>query len=128
MPSGRKARKSDRDGKLVGILDIGHDIGRLPQRIGPDRLQTDGPVSLAAARHADDVELNAAAQRMPLQRVGDAGPDLIEGCRSFCKERLEIHVGSPSTAVLWRSRRWSAVDGLDTIVGAGLVNGALRQG
>ena len=98
-----QSRKSGRRGKIVGVLDIGDDIGRLPQRIGRDRLQTDGPVvALAGAGHADDVEFHAAAQRVALERVADPGPDLLEGCRGLCKKCLEIYVPSPSTAGLQR--------------------------
>jgi len=87
------ADRSGRDGEFVGILDVGHDIGRLPQRVGSDRLQADGPVAaLAGARHADDVELHVAAQRMALKGVSDPVLDLVEGCRRFRKECLEIHV------------------------------------
>jgi hypothetical protein len=32
---------------------------------------------------------------MPIERTGDPGPDLVEGCRRFGKERPEIHVASP---------------------------------
>jgi hypothetical protein len=39
---------------------------------------------------------------MPLERMGDADPDLVEGGRGFCKKCLEIHVECPSTASLAR--------------------------
>lgn len=110
----RGSRKSGRNGEIVGFLDIGDDIGGLPQRIGRDRPQADGPVAaLAAAGHADDVELDAAAQRMPLKRVGDPGPDLVEGCWRLRKECLEIQVASPFlTGGLWREAATAAADGL----------------
>jgi hypothetical protein len=38
--------KSGRDGEIVGFLDVGDDIGGLPQRIRRDRPQAD---SLAPA-------------------------------------------------------------------------------
>ena len=44
---------------------------------------------------ADDIEFHPAAERMPIQRVVDPRPDLIEGGRSFCKKRLEIHLRHP---------------------------------
>jgi hypothetical protein len=52
---------------------------------------------------------------MPLERIGDTGPDLVEGGRRLCIECLEIHVASPKAAVLGgsgRDRRWRAVNGL----------------
>src|SRR5207244_3723792 len=57
-PKNRKSRqnrkKSGRGGQIIGFLDVGHDIGRLPERVGRDRAQADGPVAFAVARHADD--------------------------------------------------------------------------
>jgi hypothetical protein len=35
---------------------------------------------------------------MPIERIGDPDPDLVEGCGRFCKERFEVHRASPSTA------------------------------
>src|ERR1700679_1457881 len=85
--------------EFVGFLDIGDDIGGLPQRIGRYRLPADGPVSaLARAGHADDVEFHMAAKRMTLKGVSDPALDLIDGRRCFCKKRLEIHVTPPATA------------------------------
>src|SRR2546430_16478154 len=87
-------------------------IGGLPQRIRRDRSQADGPVAaLAGPRHADDVELHAAALGMPLQRIGDAGPDLLEGCRGFCVKCPEIHP-NPLTGGLSRrppQQRWNGL-------------------
>src|ERR1700726_4088654 len=97
---GGKSGRDRKIGEVVGVLDIGNDIGRFPQRVRRDRAQANGPVAaLAGAGHADDVELHAAAQRMALECVGDPGPDLVEGCGRFCKEGLEIHVAS----LQWRS-------------------------
>src|SRR5712671_1748224 len=80
--------------RSLGILDVGDDFGGFPQRVGGDRPQADGPVSLAGAGHADDVEFHAAAQRMPFKRVVDPCPDFLEGGGSLCKKRLEIHLAS----------------------------------
>src|SRR5213075_1242298 len=69
--SSRNSPESGRHGQFVGLLDVGNDIGRFPQRIGLDRLQGDGPVALvalAAAGQADDLEFDTAAQRMPIER------------------------------------------------------------
>src|ERR1700728_2751234 len=63
---------------------------------------------------------------MPLERTGDTGPDLLEGCRGFRNECLEIHVASPLATVAaatFRRGRWVASD---RIVGSRLVNGALK--
>src|ERR1700730_16861339 len=109
-----KTPESGRDREVVGLLDVGDDIGGLPQRVGRDRPQADGPVALGCPGHADDVELHVTAQRMPLERIGDPGPDLLDARRSFCEKRFEIHVASPSTPV----RGWPLPKALDTIVGA----------
>src|SRR4051794_10682923 len=97
------AEKSGRRAEIVGILDVGDDFGGLPQRVGGDRPQADGPVALVGAGHADDVEFYAAAQRMPLERTGNPRLDFFEGGRRFCKKRLEIHPALPSRR---KARPW----------------------
>src|ERR671915_292928 len=54
------ASESGRCGQFIGLLDIGNDIGSFPEGVGGDLLQGDGPVALAVARHADDVEFDTA--------------------------------------------------------------------
>jgi hypothetical protein len=94
----RNQTKGSGDGnELVGILNIGNDIGRLPQRIRCDRLPADGPVSaFGGTGHADDIELHISAKRVALKRISDPAPDLIEGHWRFFKERLEVHVTPPA--------------------------------
>src|SRR5947199_10658667 len=98
-----KGPKSGRGAKIVGILDVGDDVGGLPQRVGGDRPQADGPVAFAGAWHADDVEFDAPAERMPLQRVVDPRLDLLESGRSFCKKRIELHLAPPQRP---KARPW----------------------
>ena len=62
---------------------------------GRDRFQADGPVALAGAGHADDVEFDAAAKRMPGQRISHPPLDFIEGRRGFGKISIEIHLAPP---------------------------------
>src|ERR1700722_17547994 len=98
--------KSGRSRKIVGILDVGNDVGRFPQRVRGDRPQADGPVAApAGARCADDVELYVAAQWMPLKRVSHPSLDLLEGGGCLCKERLEVHLAPPSNRGFRRSPR-----------------------
>ena len=54
--------------------------------------------------HADNVEFDVTAERMPLEREGHPPLDLIEGCRGFCKKLIEIHLHPPLTgsARPWR--------------------------
>jgi hypothetical protein len=62
---------------------------------------------------------------MPLKRIGDPGPDLLESCRRLRKECLEIHLTPPSatgSGATFRIRRWATSD---VIVGARMVNAAL---
>ena len=91
---------------------------------GRDRAERDRPVAPAGRRHADDVEFDIAAARVPRQRVFDPPRDLLDGGRGLCEKRLEVHVAPPVPAVPGdgggRSGR--------IIVGADLVNGALRAG
>src|SRR6202035_1115084 len=122
-----RTQKSGRGREIVGLLDVGDDIGRLPKGIRRDRPQADGPVAApAGAGHADDVELHIAAQRMPLKGIGDPGPDLLDGGRGLCKECLEIHVAFPWTAVPWRSRHGRSCTASRLDCRGGMVNGALR--
>src|SRR5262249_16931401 len=90
--------KTSGSAELVGVLDIGDDVGGFPQRAGLDRPQADRPV--AAPRgpgRGYDVELDLAAQRMTLERKGDAGLDLVQRGRRLRKNRLEVHQPSPVT-------------------------------
>src|SRR5262245_54222893 len=90
-----KRPRSGRGRQLIGFLDIGHDLMGLKQRAARHRSQADRPVALAGAGHADDVEFDAAAQRMALQGVVNAGPELVEGRRGFSKKPIGIHIASP---------------------------------
>ena len=68
MADARRALQLGRHGKLIGFLDVGDDIGSLEQRARLDRAQAHRPVGPArSARRGDHVELDTAAQRMPLQ-------------------------------------------------------------
>ena len=59
------AWKSGRGQEVVCLLDVGDDVGGFPERVGRDRAQADGPVPApGGARHADDLELHVAAERM----------------------------------------------------------------
>jgi len=72
-------------------LNVGDDICDFPQRIRRDRTQADGPVaSLATAGRPHDVELHVPAQRMPIERVADPNPDLVNAYSGFCKECVEF--------------------------------------
>jgi hypothetical protein len=55
-------------------------------------VQIDGPVGLAGAGHADDVEFDTAAERMAFQGVINPDPEFIEGRRGLSKKPIEIHV------------------------------------
>ena len=68
------ALKSGGGRQLIGILDVGHDLMRLKQRVPRHRVQIDGPVGLAGAGHADDVEFDTTAERMAFQGVINPGP------------------------------------------------------
>ena len=58
----------------------------------------------AAAGHADDVEFDVAAQRMPIERKAHPPPDFLEGRRGFGKIPIEIHFAPPHlrSARPWR--------------------------
>lgn len=87
--------------EFVGILDIGYDLVGFPQRACLDRMQADRPVAAPrGAGRCHDIELHLAAERMPLQRIGDACPDLIDRCRRSCKKRLKVHHCFPRS--LWQ--------------------------
>src|SRR4051794_30259887 len=96
-------RKSGRGGEIIGLLDIGDDIGGLPERIGGDRAQADGPVALAGAGHADDIEFDVAAERMPVKGPGYPPFDLVEGRRGLCKILLKVQVSVHVSPFAWRS-------------------------
>src|ERR1700712_1685724 len=102
-------RKSGRSGEIIGLLDIGDDIGGFPERIGGDRAQADGPVAFAGAGHADDVEFDVAAERMPVEGPGHPPLDLVEGRRGLCKIRIEVQVSVQVSVHVspfaWRSAR-----------------------
>src|SRR3569832_803634 len=67
--------------QIIGGLDIGYDIGSIPDSCRLQRMQADGPIAASGRpRHADDVELDLAAHRVALQRVADPDPDLVERC------------------------------------------------
>ena len=53
-----------------------------------------------AGGHADDVEFDVAAQRVPVERPGDPVPDLVDGGRGFRKQRLGIRSRIPSNGGL----------------------------
>src|SRR5258708_18293576 len=112
---------------MGGMVDVGNDLGGIPQGIGRYRPQADGPVAaLAGAGHADNVELHAAAERMPLQRAGDPGPDLVEGCGRFCKECL--HVASPLSAVSGAAPPGRGEGPPTRLLGRGLFKAAPKPG
>src|SRR5437588_8416132 len=119
---GFKRQKSGCNRQIIGFLDVGHDVGCFPQRVGGHRPQADGPIAFSGAGHADDVEFDIAAERMPLQRAADPPFDLVDGRRGFCVKLIEVHIrplycGQPS-------RGGGPASG--AIVGADLVNGPLR--
>src|SRR5689334_15498187 len=66
-------------GQFVGFLDVGYDLGGLPQRSRSDGLQGDGPVAGAVAGQADDFELDASAQRVAVECKGHPPGEVSEG-------------------------------------------------
>lgn len=94
--SPRKNPESGRRGQIIGILNVGDDIRCLPKRVGSDLPQADGPVALAGAGHADDVEFDVTAQRVPVERMSHSPPDLIERGWGFGRVAIEIHRVPPS--------------------------------
>jgi len=121
--SSRNNPESGQRGQFVGLLNVGNDIGRLPQGIRLDRLQRDGPVVLAVAGHADDVEFDAAAQRMAVERKHHPPPDLLKGRLGFAKIPVHIHFCAPS---ICRPSGRGGGPSAGAIVAADMVNGALR--
>src|SRR5699024_7610775 len=97
-----------------------------PEGVRGDRLQGDGPVALAAAGQPDDLEFDAAAQRMPIERKHHPPGDFVEGRRGFgSKILIEIH--SFYLFDLPPAGRGGAASS-GAIVAADMVNGALRAG
>src|SRR5262245_57514269 len=88
-------------------------------------MQADGPVGPARAGHADDVEFDAATERMTLQGVADADPELRQGCRGFGEKGLEKHVAFP---FILRQPRQGGGLSCAAIVGANVVNSGLSGG
>ena len=113
--------QSSRRGQFVGLLDIGHDIGRLPQGVGGDRLQGDGPVSLAVRG------MLTTSNSMPRH----------SGCRSsanITRRRISSRVAEVLPKYRSRSIRAPSIcrpagrggrPSSGAIVGADMVNGAL---
>src|SRR5262245_920957 len=93
--SSRINPESGRRSQFVGFLNVGHDVRRLPQGFGGDRLQGDGPVALTAAGPADDLDCDAATQRMPIEREHHAPADLVERRGCFGKVMIKIHFKPP---------------------------------
>src|ERR1700751_6164203 len=89
--------RSGGHGKLIGLLDIGDDVGGLKQRARLDRAQTHRPVGPpCGARRRDHVELDIAAQRMSLQGEVHAGPELTERGWHLFEKRRKFHSASSS--------------------------------
>src|SRR5260370_9897569 len=77
-PGEASAGRSGRFGELVDLLDIGHDVRGLPDRVGSDRSHADGPIAAPVpAGHAAAVELHAPAKRLALQPICAPRPDLV---------------------------------------------------
>src|SRR5437899_11263202 len=113
--------ESGRGGQIVGFLDVGDDLMGLEQRVRTHRFQAHRPVAPAGAGHADDLEFDLTAERMAGQRIGHPPADLLDRGRPFRPNRFEVHVHpSPSAA------RSGGGPSSRTIVGTGMVNGALR--
>src|SRR5579864_9550869 len=95
MKTAGKRQKSGSGAQDIGVLDVGDNIRGLKQRARLNRSEADGPVATpGGARHADDVEIDVPAQRMPLQGVADANSDLVECGRRLCEIFFEIHRAS----------------------------------
>lgn len=86
------------------------------------RAQAYGPVGAAGAGRTDDIEFDAAAQRMPLQGVEDPGPELVERRRSFAKNASK----SMSHPLFGLSPGHGGGLCCGAIVGAGVVNSSLK--
>ena len=64
--------KSGGGRELIGVLNIGDDLGSFPHHPWLDRAQAHDPVAApGGAGPAHNLELDIAAQGMPLQCVGD---------------------------------------------------------
>lgn len=48
MKGAKIVKASGRDNELVGLLNVGNDVGGLPHRVARNRMQADGPVSTLA--------------------------------------------------------------------------------
>jgi hypothetical protein len=102
-------------------------ISEASQSARLDRLQTDGPIAAPGGTgHPEDVELHVAAKRMAGKRVAHPVPDLHEGRRGPCKQRLKIHRASlpnpPAGAASTFGER-SRPDCWDRMVNDGLSRG-----